>query len=107
VTGIHELEQHRDASVPLDRVAQTEVLADHVARLRGRLASIEVLRHMRIEGRQAMPTGAVLDECPFETNIAAHLQVLANPMMKEHARGVARGRHVNWVIEMLRSASSE
>lgn len=71
-----------------------------------RLASIDVLRHTRIEGRQAKPTGEVLDDRPFETNIAAHLTILESATMKEHARAVAQGRHVNWVIEMLRATST-
>jgi acetyl/propionyl-CoA carboxylase alpha subunit len=68
-----------------------------------RLASIAVLERMRIVGRQVMPNGQVIEDCPFETNIGAHIVVLESPMMKAHARGVAEGRHVNWVIDMLRA----
>lgn len=71
-----------------------------------RLASLEVLRHVRIEGRQVMPAGTILEDRPFETNLAAHTQILESPMMKEHSLGVAKGRHVNWVIELLRSQAS-
>jgi acetyl/propionyl-CoA carboxylase alpha subunit len=70
-----------------------------------RFASLEVLRETRIEGRQLMPSGAIIEDRPFETNIAAHLRILESPMMKEHSSGIARGRHVNWVIEMLRANS--
>lgn len=70
-----------------------------------RLASIAVLKETRIEGRQLMPNGAVIEDRPLETNIAAHLQILESATMKEHCRGIARGRHVNWVIEMLRAAT--
>jgi hypothetical protein len=62
-----------------------------------------VLERMRIVGRQVMPNGQVIEDCPFETNIGAHVAVLESPMMKAHARGVAEGRHVNWVIDMLRA----
>jgi acetyl/propionyl-CoA carboxylase alpha subunit len=71
-----------------------------------RLASLEVLRRTRIEGRQVMPNGQVLDDRPFETNIAAHIQVLESDTLKAHCRGGASGRHVNWVVEMLRAASA-
>jgi acetyl/propionyl-CoA carboxylase alpha subunit len=71
-----------------------------------RRASLAVLRRVRIEGRQVLPTGAVLEGSPFATNVAAHVQILESEMMRAHARGGAPGRHVNWVIEMLRSAAS-
>ncbi len=70
-----------------------------------RRASTAVLERTRIEGRQAMPNGTVLEDRAFETNVSAHLLVLESEMMKAHCRDVAKGRHVNWVIEMLRSAS--
>ena len=71
-----------------------------------RLASNEVLRHVRIEGRQVMPSGAVLDDRRFETNLAAHLQILESEVMREHCRGATAARHVNWVIEMLRASNA-
>jgi acetyl/propionyl-CoA carboxylase alpha subunit len=71
-----------------------------------RLASLEVLRRTRIEGRQVMPNGTVLEDRPFQTNIDSHIQVLESETLKEHCRGVARERHVSWVIEMLRASSA-
>lgn len=68
-----------------------------------RLALLEVLRQTRIEGRQLMPGGEVIPGAPFETNLAAHRQILETDMLRAHSRGVAPGRHVNWVIEMLRT----
>jgi acetyl/propionyl-CoA carboxylase alpha subunit len=70
-----------------------------------RLASLAVLAEMRIEGRQLTPTGKVLEDRPFETNISAHTVVLESETMKEHSRGVAKSRHVNWVIDSLRAES--
>jgi acetyl/propionyl-CoA carboxylase alpha subunit len=70
-----------------------------------RRASLAVLRKARIEGRQVLPTGVVASGSPFATNLAAHVQIGESEMMRAHAKGDARGRHVNWVIEMLRSAA--
>ncbi len=67
-----------------------------------RLASIEVLRRVRIEGRQVMPNGRVLEGSRFEHNVADHVRVLESECLRAHAQGVATGRHVNWVVEMLR-----
>jgi acetyl/propionyl-CoA carboxylase alpha subunit len=71
-----------------------------------RLASLEVLKDVRIAGRQATPTGAILEDRPFETNIAAHVRILESDMLKEHSRSVAKGRHVNWVIDMMRAGAA-
>lgn len=71
-----------------------------------RLASIAVLEHTRIEGRQAKPTGEIIDDRAFATNIPEHLVILKSEMMIEHARKTAPRRHVNWVVDMLRALSS-
>jgi acetyl/propionyl-CoA carboxylase alpha subunit len=68
-----------------------------------RLACLEMLRQTRIEGRQVMPTGAVIEGSTFATNLTAHVQVLESDMIRRHGTSVAQGRHVNWVIEMLRT----
>lgn len=68
-----------------------------------RLASIEVLKRMKIEGRQVMPTGRILRGSRFETNREDHIRVLESECLKAHARGPVPTRHVNWVIEMLRA----
>jgi acetyl/propionyl-CoA carboxylase alpha subunit len=68
-----------------------------------RLASLEVLRRFRIEGRQVLPTGAVIEGSSFQTNLEAHARILETPMMREHAVATARGRHVGWVVSMLRA----
>jgi len=67
-----------------------------------RQASICVLSAMRIAGRQVLPNGKILADRPFETNLADHVDVLGTKMLKEHCRGGARERHVNWLIEELR-----
>ncbi|MFT3926113.1 MAG: biotin carboxylase N-terminal domain-containing protein [Myxococcales bacterium] len=67
-----------------------------------RVASIEVLKRMRIEGRQVMPTGKVIKGTRFETNLTDHVRVLESECLKAHARGPVPGRHVNWVVEDLR-----
>jgi acetyl/propionyl-CoA carboxylase alpha subunit len=71
-----------------------------------RLASAEVLEQMRIEGRQVMPTGKVIKKSSFETNIAAHIRILQTDILREHGLRTATGRHVNWVVNMLRDATS-
>lgn len=68
-----------------------------------RLACLEVLRQTRIEGRQLMPTGEVIEGSTFETNLSAHVQILETEMIRSHGKTTAPGRHVNWVIEMLRA----
>ena len=68
-----------------------------------RLASIEVLSRLRIEGRQLLPNGKVLEDRPLETNVADHIRVLQTEMLKRHSAGGAPDRHVNWLIEMLRA----
>ncbi|HSC87810.1 MAG TPA: biotin carboxylase N-terminal domain-containing protein [Polyangiaceae bacterium] len=70
-----------------------------------RLASIEVLRELRIEGRQALPTGAILEDSPFQTNIADHVRVLDAELLRAHSKAAVPGRHVNWVVGMLRAES--
>lgn len=68
-----------------------------------RLASIEVLRRLRIAGRQLLPNGKVLEDRPLETNIADHIWVLETDMLRAHSSGGAPERHVNWLIEKLRA----
>lgn len=72
-----------------------------------RLACLEVLRNTRIEGRQLMPTGEIIEGSPFETNLTAHVQVLETDMLRDHGKTTAPGRHVNWVIEMLRAPRTD
>jgi acetyl/propionyl-CoA carboxylase alpha subunit len=69
-----------------------------------RQASLEVLRGMRIEGRALSPTGSVIKGTPFLCNLADHVRVLESETVKAHMNGVAPGRHVNWVVAMLRGA---
>ncbi len=68
-----------------------------------RLASIEVLSRLKIEGRQLLPNGKVLEDRLFETNIADHIWVLETDMIRRHFAGSAPDRHVNWLIEKLRA----
>ncbi len=68
-----------------------------------RLASIAVLRRMKIEGRQLTPHGKILEDRPLETNIADHIVVLETDMLKQHSQGGAPTRHVNWLIDRLRA----
>lgn len=68
-----------------------------------RVASIVVIERMRIEGRQLLPNGKILEDRPFETNLRDHLYVLETDMLKNHCRDEAEGRHVNWLIESLRA----
>jgi acetyl/propionyl-CoA carboxylase alpha subunit len=70
-----------------------------------RVACLAVLARTRIEGRQLSPSGHVLRGSSFATNLPDHQRILETDMMKEHARGVAPGRHVNWVVRMLRAMS--
>ncbi|MBV1858975.1 MAG: ATP-grasp domain-containing protein, partial [Nannocystaceae bacterium] len=70
-----------------------------------RLASLEVLRRTRIEGRQVMPDGKVVPGSTFENNVGTHIWVLETECMRTHAKSVAERRHVNWVIEALRAGS--
>ncbi len=77
-----------------------------------RLASIEVLRRTFIEGRQVTPSGKVLPDRPFETNVADHIEVLESEMLIVHSQGESREglvRHVGWLIDYLRNkhAASE
>jgi hypothetical protein len=71
-----------------------------------RLASLEVLRQVRIEGRQVTPAGKVLGNHAFETNLAGHIEVLESEMVCAHSQGQfgrAGVRHVGWVIDYLRA----
>ncbi len=68
-----------------------------------RLASIEILGAMRIEGRQALPSGAILEDSPFQTNLRDHVRVLESALLRQHSHSVVAGRHVNWVVGMLRA----
>lgn len=72
-----------------------------------RRASLEVLRRVHIEGRQVLPTGKVLDESPFRTNVADHLRILEEPVLQRHSRGDETGRHVNWVLAAFRATLEE
>ena len=67
-----------------------------------RLASLEVLSRIRIEGRQVMPTGAVIAGSEFQTNLEAHARILQTSMIRDHGLSTAEGRHVGWVVNMLR-----
>ncbi len=67
-----------------------------------RLASIEVLRRVHIEGRQVRPDGTILRRSKFENNVATHIFVLETECIRTHGRSVARERHDNWVIDELR-----
>ena len=67
-----------------------------------RLASIEVLGRLHIEGRQVMPNGKIVRGMKFENNVATHIYVLETECIRTHVRGVAPERHVNWVIDELR-----
>jgi len=71
-----------------------------------RQASLEVLRRMKIEGRQLLPNGKILEDRPLETNIADHIFVLETKMLQDHSRSSAKKRHVNWLIETLRAQVS-
>jgi acetyl/propionyl-CoA carboxylase alpha subunit len=67
-----------------------------------RLASIEVLERMRIEGQALKPDGSVIRGSRFHTNLTDHVRVLSSDFMRDHAQGPVLGRHVNWVVEALR-----
>ncbi len=67
-----------------------------------RLAILEVLARMRIEGRQVRPDGQVIAGSRFETNLDAHRWILEHAQMIAHAAGVTDGRHVGWVVDALR-----
>ena len=69
-----------------------------------RRACLAVLARMRIEGRPLSPSGHTIPRATFATNLADHARVLETEMMRAHARGLAPGRHVNWVVRMLREA---
>lgn len=71
-----------------------------------RLASIEVLRRVKINGRQLLPNGKILEDRPLETNVLDHIRVLSTDMLKQHSQSEAPARHVNWLIEMLRRESA-
>jgi len=68
-----------------------------------RLASLEILRRTRIQGRQVMPDGKVVPGSTFENNVGTHAWVLETECMRKHGTAVAEKRHVNWVIEALRA----
>ena len=71
-----------------------------------RLASLEVLGSMRIEGQALLPDGSKIRGARFQTNLADHVRVLESECMIEHAQRPVPGRHVNWVVESLRRAGS-
>jgi acetyl/propionyl-CoA carboxylase alpha subunit len=68
-----------------------------------RLASLEVLARTRIEGQALRPDGGAIKGARFQTNLPEHVQVLEAPLMREHTRAPAQGRHVNWVVGFLRA----
>ena len=69
-----------------------------------RLASLEVLARMTIEGQALMPNGSVIRGSKFQTNLTDHVRVLDSDCMRDHTRGPVPYRHVNWVVELLRKA---
>jgi len=72
-----------------------------------RRASLAVLERMRIEGRQVLPTGKVLEDSPFRTNIADHRRILVEQVLVRHSGGDETGRHVNWVLAAFRAPRAE
>jgi acetyl/propionyl-CoA carboxylase alpha subunit len=75
-----------------------------------RLASLEVLRQVKIEGRQVTPAGKVLGGHAFETNLSGHIDVLESEMLRAHSQGQfgrAGVRHVGWVIDHLRAQHAD
>ena len=69
-----------------------------------RQASLEALGTMSIEGQALMPDGSAIRGARFATNLADHVRVLESEYMAEHAQRPVPGRHVNWVVELLRRA---
>ncbi|MDB4976424.1 MAG: Biotin carboxylase related protein, partial [Myxococcaceae bacterium] len=69
-----------------------------------RMASLEVLGRMKIEGQALMPNGSVIKGSRFQTNLTDHVKVLDSECMRDHTRGPVPYRHVNWVVEALRKA---
>ena len=67
-----------------------------------RLTSLEVLSRMRIIGRQVMPNGTIIPGSVFHTNLEAHARVLNSDTVRDHGLSTATGRHVGWVVSMLR-----
>ncbi|MGE0787648.1 MAG: biotin carboxylase N-terminal domain-containing protein [Sandaracinaceae bacterium] len=68
-----------------------------------RLATLEVLERIVIEGRQVRPDGRVIAGSRFETNLAAHAWILEHDVLRRHVGGDERGRHVGWVVDALRA----
>jgi acetyl/propionyl-CoA carboxylase alpha subunit len=68
-----------------------------------RLASLATLKKVRIEGMALLPSGKVQEGVPFRTNIPEHIAILSSAMLQEHSRSMAKSRHVNWVVGMLRN----
>ena len=69
-----------------------------------RQASLEVLGSMTIQGQALMPDSRVIRGARFQTNLADHVRVLESECMTEHTQRPVPGRHVNWVVELLRKA---
>lgn len=67
-----------------------------------RLVSIEVLRKMKIEGRQVRPDGTPIPGSPFRTNLQDHVRILKMPLFKRHSNHDDTGRHVNWLVAAFR-----
>ncbi|MEY4511719.1 MAG: hypothetical protein RLZZ450_3841 [Pseudomonadota bacterium] len=82
-------------------VATDEAHADQRYELL-RQASLEVLDSMSIQGQALMPDGSTIRGARFQTNLADHVRVLESECMVEHAQRAVPGRHVNWVVELLR-----
>jgi len=57
---------------------------------------------MRIVGRQVMPNGTIIPGSVFHTNLEAHTRVLTSDTVRDHGLSTATGRHVGWVVSMLR-----
>lgn len=71
-----------------------------------RQVSILVLEQTVIAGRQLLPNRKVLPDQPFRTNLSDHIALLKTEMLEQHSRGVAPGRHVNWVLAHLREVQT-
>ena len=53
-----------------------------------------------------MPNGAVIEGSVFQTNLTAHQVVLKSEMLRTHGLSTAEGRHVGWVVNMLRAVGA-
>lgn len=69
-----------------------------------RQASILVLQRTRMVGKQLLPTGQLLKDQDFQTNLQDHVRILEAELLRTHSQSIAKNRHVNWVIDFLRGA---